>query len=150
MTSTPGYVPRMLTEDDIDALKLPKPSTLGRIGRFTGVSNATTKPVLHNGVIHLLEKYEITKVEANKPILIEAMKRILRRSEIDRDEYGVSDAENFNAVKVAELLENPNIRKKMRKIFREEDHSEYDGGRRRKTRRRKVRRSTRRRKTSRR
>lgn len=150
MTTKSGYVLQSLTEDDITALNLPKPSALGDLKRFIGVSNDTTKPKETDGIITLLRKYRDTNVDRNKPFLIEAMKRILRRSEEARKEYGVSDADNFDEDNVTNLLKNPSIQRKMVKIFREEDHPEYDGGRRRKTRRRKARRSTRRRKTSRR
>ena len=151
MTTKSGYVLQSLTEDDITALNLPPASILGEFGRFTGVLNDTTKPLLTDGIITLLRKYRDTKKPANKLILIEAMKRILRRSEEARKEYGVSDADNFDEDNVTNLLEDPDIQRKMVRISREEDHPQYDyGGRRRKTRRRKARRSTRRRKTSRR
>ena len=148
MSSTPRGDEGRLTKDDIKELNPPEPSFLGKFGRFTGFLNDTTKPEEGDTVIRLLKKYEATKVLTNKPLLIEAMKRIFQRSEISRKECDVTleEAERFNELTVEDLLGDLDIQEKMRMKFQ----ADYDGGRRRKTRRRKARRSTRRRKTSRR
>ena len=148
MSNTPRGDEGRLTKDDIKKLNPPEPSFLGKVGRFTGFLNDTTKPEEGDTVIRLLKKYEATNVLANKPILIEAMKMIFQRSEISQKECDVTpeEAENFNKLTVEDLLKDPDIQEKMRMKFQ----ADYDGGRRRKTRRRKARRSTRRRKTSRR